>query len=261
MLTGDKLETAENIAKSCNLINEEMTIQKITSQNEEEIVVELEKINSMFSSQKQSSSKKSLILEGHSLPFLLSPLLSPFFLSLLLRCHSIICCRCTPKQKAQMVRLVRTGGNKITLAIGDGVNDCNMIQEANIGVGVFGNEGMRAVQVSDFAVGEFQVLGKLVLFHGRQNYMRVAEMINYFFFKNFVFAMCQVIFQQYSGYSGQTLFNDWFITLYNLVFTCLPIMTKTIYDSDISYNYLRNNGKNYLIERIKLIESIMPYLY
>jgi magnesium-transporting ATPase (P-type) len=52
MLTGDKLETAENIAKSCNLINEEMTIQKITSQNEEEIVVELEKINSMFSSQK-----------------------------------------------------------------------------------------------------------------------------------------------------------------------------------------------------------------
>ena len=33
----------------------------------------------------------------------------------------------------------------MTLAIGDGANDVNMIQEADIGIGVFGNEGMRAV--------------------------------------------------------------------------------------------------------------------
>lgn len=150
-----------------------------------------------------------------------------------------MCCRCSPKQKAQVVRLVRNGGQKITLAIGDGANDCNMIQEANIGVGVFGNEGMRAVQVSDFAVGQFQVLDKLLLLHGRHNYIRIAEIINYFFYKNFVMAMSQVIFQFHSGFSGQTLFNDWFLTLYNLVFTCLPVITKTIYDKDISYNFLR----------------------
>jgi P-type E1-E2 ATPase len=69
-----------------------------------------------------------------------------------------------------------------------------MIQEANIGIGIFGNEGMRAVQVSDFAIGEFQLLGKLLLVHGRQNYIRVAEMINYFFYKNFVMTMIQVLF-------------------------------------------------------------------
>lgn len=44
-----------------------------------------------------------------------------------------------------MVKLVRTKFNKITLAIGDGANDVNMIQEANIGIGIYGNEGMRAV--------------------------------------------------------------------------------------------------------------------
>lgn len=34
---------------------------------------------------------------------------------------------------------------KVTLAIGDGANDVNMIQEAHIGIGIYGNEGMRAV--------------------------------------------------------------------------------------------------------------------
>lgn len=64
-----------------------------------------------------------------------------------------MCCRVTPKQKAEVVRLVKTKLKKITLAIGDGANDVNMIQEAHIGVGIYGNEGMRAVQASDYAIG------------------------------------------------------------------------------------------------------------
>jgi P-type E1-E2 ATPase len=72
------------------------------------------------------------------------------------------------------------------LAIGDGANDCNMIQEAIIGVGVFGDEGRMTLQICDYAVEEFYILTKLVLVHGRQNYIRITEMINYFFYKNFV---------------------------------------------------------------------------
>lgn len=60
-------------------------------------------------------------------------------------CESVVCCRVTPKQKAQVVKLIKDNLNKITLAIGDGANDCNMIQEAHIGIGLYGNEGMRAV--------------------------------------------------------------------------------------------------------------------
>ena len=98
-------------------------------------------------------------------------------------------CRATPKQKAQMVKLIRVREKKITLAIGDGANDCNMIQEANVGVGIYGNEGMRAVLTSDFAIGEFQCLWKLLFVHGRMNYVRQSNMILYFFYKNMVFSM------------------------------------------------------------------------
>ena len=50
----------------------------------------------------------------------------------------------------------------ITLAIGDGANDVPMILEADIGVGLYGKEGMRAVDSSDFALAEFRLLWPLL---------------------------------------------------------------------------------------------------
>lgn len=53
-----------------------------------------------------------------------------------------------------MTRLVKEGTGKTTLAIGDGANDVGMIQEADIGVGISGAEGMQVggVQNSFFAL-------------------------------------------------------------------------------------------------------------
>ena len=60
-------------------------------------------------------------------------ILKALFLSITKGCEAVVCCRVTPKQKADVVRLVKRGLGKITLAIGDGANDVNMIQEAHIG--------------------------------------------------------------------------------------------------------------------------------
>lgn len=85
-----------------------------------------------------------------------------------------MCCRLLPSQKADVVRLVRNKLGKITLAIGDGANDVPMIKEAHIGVGLFGEEGMGAVQASDYALPEFRMLWRLLLVHGRWNYIRIS---------------------------------------------------------------------------------------
>ena len=61
------------------------------------------------------------------------------------------------------MRLVRSDDKElITLAIGDGANDVPMILEANIGIGIYGKEGMRAVDSSDFALAEFRLLWPLL---------------------------------------------------------------------------------------------------
>ena len=89
-----------------------------------------------------------------------------------------------------MVRLIRDDDkNLVTLAIGDGANDVSMILEAHIGIGLYGNEGMRAVQASDYALGEFKFLWRLLLVHGRMAYVRNCELILYFFYKNIVFTL------------------------------------------------------------------------
>ena len=68
--------------------------------------------------------------------------------------------------------------NAVTLAIGDGGNDVPMIMEAHIGVGIYGEEGMRAVQSSDYAIGEFQFLRNLLLMDYKiHDYVQDLEII------------------------------------------------------------------------------------
>ena len=87
----------------------------------------------------------------------------------------------------------------LTLAIGDGGNDVSMIQEANIGVGIFGHEGMQAVRASDFAIAQFHYLCRLLLVHGRWNYRRISMVILYSFYKNITSVLTLFYFCFYNG--------------------------------------------------------------
>ncbi len=88
--------------------------------------------------------------------------------------------------QAAIVKLVRDGLTKMTLAIGDGANDVSMIQTADVGVGISGQEGMQAVMASDFALARFRFLKRLLLVHGHWCYERLAKMTLYMFYKNAV---------------------------------------------------------------------------
>ena len=134
--------------------------------------------------------------------------------------------------------------NAITLAIGDGGNDVSMIMEANIGIGVHGEEGMSAAQASDFSIGEFHILKRLLFIHGRVNLIRISKMILYFFFKNFAFTMMQFYYSFNCLSSGQTFVDDWYITCYNLIFTAFPLCVAALTDSDINLNGGKITKKN-----------------
>ena len=63
----------------------------------------------------------------------------------------------SPLQKALVVKLVKRNQKAILLAIGDGANDVSMIQAADVGVGISGEEGLQAVNSSDYAIGQVRV--------------------------------------------------------------------------------------------------------
>uniref|UniRef100_A0A803ST16 Phospholipid-transporting ATPase n=1 Tax=Anolis carolinensis TaxID=28377 RepID=A0A803ST16_ANOCA len=156
------------------------------------------------------------------------------FVDLACECNSVICCRVTPKQKAMVVDLVKRYKKAITLAIGDGANDVNMIKTAHIGVGISGQEGMQAVMSSDYSFGQFRYLQRLLLVHGRWSYIRMCKFLRYFFYKNFAFTLVHFWYSFFNGYSAQTAYEDWFITLYNVLYSSLPVLLVGLLDQDVS---------------------------
>ena len=184
-------------------------------------------------------------------------------------CEAVICFRMIPIEKANMVKLVKENLHKITLSIGDGANDVNMIQEAHIGIGLYGEEGMRAVQASDFALVRFKSLWKLIFVHGKWSYIRISEMILYFFYKNMVFTICQFYFSFYCGYSGMTIYDDYYITFYNMLFTAGPLVVRAIIEQDIYYKFPVKinpdllqafNNSSYTKEK-QILKKYYPKLY
>uniref|UniRef100_A0A673N8Y2 Phospholipid-transporting ATPase n=1 Tax=Sinocyclocheilus rhinocerous TaxID=307959 RepID=A0A673N8Y2_9TELE len=149
-------------------------------------------------------------------------------------CQTVICCRVTPLQKAQVVELVKKHKKAVTLAIGDGANDVSMIKTAHIGVGISGQEGMQAVLSSDFSFAQFRYLQRLLLVHGRWSYLRMCKFLRYFFYKNFTFTFVHFWYGFFCGFSAQTVYDEWFITLYNLVYTALPVIGLSLFDQDVN---------------------------
>ncbi|CAN6288228.1 unnamed protein product [Urochloa humidicola] len=255
VLTGDKMETAINIAYACSLVNND-TRQFIISSETDAIreaedrgdPVEIARV--IKDSVKQSlksfhdearhslistpERKLALIIDGRCLMYALDPTLRVDLLGLSLICHSVVCCRVSPLQKAQVTSLVKKGARKITLSIGDGANDVSMIQAAHVGIGISGQEGMQAVMASDFAIAQFRFLTDLLLVHGRWSYLRLCKVITYFFYKNLTFTLTQFWFTFQTGFSGQRFYDDWFQSLYNVIFTALPVIIVGLFDKDVS---------------------------
>ncbi|NXF97468.1 AT8B1 ATPase, partial [Eubucco bourcierii] len=152
------------------------------------------------------------------------------FVELACECRAVICCRVTPKQKATVVELVKKYQKAITLAIGDGANDVSMIKSAHIGVGISGQEGMQAAMSSDYSFAQFRYLQRLLLVHGRWSYIRMCKFLRYFFYKNFAFTLVHVWYSFFNGFSAQTAYEDWFITLYNVLYSSLPVLLVGLLD-------------------------------
>ena len=124
-----------------------------------------------------------LVGVDEALKLVLDEKLRTKFLLLCKQCKAVLCCRVSPSQKAAVCKMVKKGLDVMTLSIGDGANDVAMIQEADVGVGIAGEEGRQAVMCSDYAIGQFRFLGRLMLVHGRWSYRRLAEMTANFFYK------------------------------------------------------------------------------
>uniref|UniRef100_A0A8C8HMG7 Phospholipid-transporting ATPase n=1 Tax=Oncorhynchus tshawytscha TaxID=74940 RepID=A0A8C8HMG7_ONCTS len=234
VLTGDKQETAINIACACKLLR---TTDQLLTEACKALLLEL-RAEVERGEAAEGTSGFTLVVDGRTLDFALQEDLKGDFLELSRRCRAVVCCRSTPLQKSHVVQLVRDQLRVMTLAIGDGANDVSMIQVADVGIGISGQEGMQAVMSSDFAISRFKHLRKLLLVHGHWCYTRLANMILYFFYKNVMYVNLLFWYQFFCGFSGSVMTNSWVLIFFNLLFTSAPPLLYGILDKDVSADTL-----------------------
>uniref|UniRef100_A0A804JNF7 Phospholipid-transporting ATPase n=1 Tax=Musa acuminata subsp. malaccensis TaxID=214687 RepID=A0A804JNF7_MUSAM len=222
VLTGDKRETAISIGYSCKLISNNMSQIIINSHSKE--------------SCKQIP--VALIIDGPTLVHILETELEDGLYRVATTCDVVLCCRVAPLQKAGIVALIKKRTNDMTLSIGDGANDVSMIQMADVGIGISGQEGRQAVMASDFAIGQFRFLVPLLLVHGHWNYQRIGYMIIYNFYRNSVVVFLIFWYTFFSAFSLISPITDASGFLYSAVYTALPTVIVGIYDQDLSHGTL-----------------------
>merc|ERR1719285_1286265 len=266
MLTGDKMETAKNIGITCKLITPEMIpgLKKFDPRKEKNVPHEVMKANLKNDIEElskrireESRSDQGMLLSGSALELIFpTPVrnaegtevekrpedlkfeenLQKQVYELCQMCNAVVCCRISPRQKAQIVQLVRRYKKKcITLAIGDGANDVPMIKAAHVGIGLNGLEGMQAVMNSDYAIAQFRFLQNLLFVHGAWSYRRISILVLYSFYKNVALSICQVWFGIYNGWSGQVYYDPWTTSAFNFAFTGFPVIALAILNRDYSY--------------------------
>jgi phospholipid-translocating ATPase len=223
VLTGDKVETALNIALSCGHIPQNAAKYFITEcTTVEQIAGHLRVLDSEM--KRQPLNHFALLVDGQSLALAIKHK-SEEFRDVSINCRAVLCCRLSPLQKCEVVQLMKTSkGKPITAAIGDGANDVSMIQEAHVGLGIVGKEGRQAARCADYAFAKFCMAKKILLVHGNYFSRRLALLVLYFFYKNLVFMGIQFAFQTHTMFSSQSIYDSLFLTLYNVLYTALPIL-------------------------------------
>jgi len=238
MLTGDKRETAINIAHAAQICKPESEIWVLDA-SKGDLESQLSEVSSSIFHD-WGICHSVLVIDGHSLASIeLNAAMKQAFYSVITEVDSIICCRASPAQKAGIVRAIRSHlPVALTLAIGDGANDVAMIQASHVGVGISGKEGLQAARVADYSIAQFRFLQRLLLVHGRWNYVRTAKFILHTFWKEMFFYMMQALYQRSNGYTGTSLYENWSLTVLNTLFTSLCVIVPGIFEQDLKADTL-----------------------
>lgn len=225
MLTGDKMETAINVAKSSQLVKKLQEVYQFRSvRNRVDAHLELNNFH--------RKSDCPLVISGEDLEICLKYYPTEF-MELACQCSAVVCCRCSPTQKAEVVKLIQNRTGKRTLAIGDGGNDVSMIQTADVGVGISGKEGQQASLAADFSITQFSHIYRLILLQGRYSYKRSATLSQFIIHRGLIISTMQAIFSSVFNFASVSLYPGFLMIGYTTIYTMFPVFSIVL-DKDVS---------------------------
>ena len=245
MLTGDKIETATCIAISCGLKAKNHTIYSIKyddfehEDKDEDIRILKEKLTEYNNLSPENP--HIFIIDGDTLDLALKNVEQEFF-ETAMKAPSVVCCRCSPTQKRIIVKTIKKYTDKRTAAVGDGGNDVAMIQEADVGIGIVGKEGLQASLAADYSILEFNYLDTLLLWWGRLAYKNTSQMSNFIIHRGLIISLIQFIFSCIFYFNSVALYNGVLIMGYSTIYTCFPSISVLLDQDTDKKNVMKFPG-------------------
>lgn len=225
MLTGDKIETATCIAISSKLVARNQYVHQVAKLRTPDAVRDM--LDFL-----RSKLDCCLVIDGESLQVCLDSFKDEF-IELATQLTAVVACRCSPTQKADVARLIRTHTRKRVCCIGDGGNDVSMIQAADVGLGIVGKEGKQASLAADFSITQFSFLTKLLVWHGRNSYKRSAKLAQFVIHRGLIISIIQAVFSSVFYFAPIALYQGWLMVGYATVYTMAPVFSLVL-DRDVS---------------------------
>jgi phospholipid-transporting ATPase len=115
------------------------------------------------------------------------------------------------------------------------------------------------VRSADFSISQFQFLLRLLIFQGRNGYLRVSSMICYYFYKNIVLVLTELYFPFFNGFSGQIYFLDWLPMMYNAIFTSWHSLFTLLLEKDVNYHFTYRYPQIYKAGQLRLHFNYMVF--
>ncbi|KAJ9131098.1 Phospholipid-transporting ATPase [Pleurostoma richardsiae] len=227
MLTGDKVETARCVAVSSKLVARGQyiyTVAKLKRKDNAQDHLDF----------LRSKTDSCLLIDGESLTLFLTHFRQEF-IAVAVLLPTVVACRCSPTQKAEVAKLIKEYTKKRVCCIGDGGNDVSMIQAADVGVGIVGKEGRQASLAADFSIEQFHHLTKLLVWHGRNSYKRSAKLAQFVIHRGLIIAVCQTMYSIAIKFEPEGLYVDWLMVGYATVYTAMPVLSLVL-DKDVDEN-------------------------
>ncbi|KAL0943869.1 phospholipid-translocating p-type [Colletotrichum truncatum] len=227
MLTGDKVETARCVAVSSKLVARGQyiyTVAKLKKKDNAQDHLDF----------LRGKTDSCLLIDGESLALFLTHFRIDF-VSVAVQLPTVVACRCSPTQKAEIAKLIKEYTKKRVCCIGDGGNDVSMIQAADVGVGIVGKEGRQASLAADFSIEHFFHLTKLLVWHGRNSYKRSAKLAQFVIHRGLIIAVCQTMYSIAIKFEPEGLYKDWLLVGYATLYTAFPVLSLVL-DKDVDEN-------------------------
>ncbi|GJQ09141.1 hypothetical protein GpartN1_g6649.t1 [Galdieria partita] len=300
LLTGDKRETAVNVGVLSGLIGSDSAVYDLTAQTESEMECQLKSfesledlcqeiemdrdssdLNDMESRERvndwnsemnghsedapmdpihMKKTRRTLVVEGDSLSLALLRYAKEFVSLATRKFDSVICCRTKPMDKAWVVRTCKKYHPDITLSVGDGGNDVPMILEAHVGVGIAGYEGAQASRSSDFSIGEFRHLRRLISLYGRYANVGISQCLKAIFYKDFVIFTGLLWYNIWCQFSVEAIANTYYELLYDLLYTGLAPLVLGWFERDVPASAVLRYPAVYKSKSEFNLRSTIPWL-